>query len=309
MNSAKAKLGFASKGRLVMMVGRARAVEREGVAGVRIVSKYMLCVGIAACFGLISPVSAGQTTSDDVSLQLKLLDTAIQEVSRKAEAAKQANASDSALLETLFIEVASLRADLEQLRDSMAAFQREVELSLMEENARLRDAVRLRYGDLERTLPKVPIPNRDLIEDALQPPRHAAMAATESPAHADAASRAKLQKLEYEVIREWGRPPEVAQRLGSDVPTLKGMVLAVKRGASAEQLTRLAEELHERFRAYDNINIEVFDDEAAARNFVETNTAEAGRRVLSISKFKEIGRDIAVLHKDGERITLDLPTG
>lgn len=109
----------------------------------------------------------------------------------------------------------------------------------------------------------------------------------------------------YNIVREWGRSPAQAAALGSDVSSLKGMVIVVTPGAAAETLDQLGRDLHTQYAAFENINIEVFDDADAAEAFAQSNVANPAHRVLSVSKHKASGRDVILRTLDG--ITLEIP--
>lgn len=113
------------------------------------------------------------------------------------------------------------------------------------------------------------------------------------------------QAIAYTILREWGRSPAQAAELGEGVTSLKGMVIVVPPGVTAEYLDRLGRDLHTQYSAFDNINIEVFDDPDAAEAFTQSNVANPAHRVLSISKHKATGRDVVLRTLDG--MTLEVP--
>jgi len=67
-------------------------------------------------------------------------------------------------------------------------------------------------------------------------------------------------------------------------------------GITTLKLEELARELRTKYDQYDNINIEVFDDEESARAFADRNARDSQHNVLSISRHKESGRDVITIY-------------
>lgn len=101
-------------------------------------------------------------------------------------------------------------------------------------------------------------------------------------------------------IKEWGRSPEMVEELGEDATSLKGMVGIVPPRSRRADIEQLGRDLRSQFDAYDNINIEVFDDEKAAQDYAETQVGDSDHRVLSISKYAASGRDVILFIRKGE---------
>ena len=103
----------------------------------------------------------------------------------------------------------------------------------------------------------------------------------------------------YTVIKEWGCTPEEAAQSGGRVTSRKGMVCAVDPNITDSDLITMGRILHGRFDGYENITIEVFDDAAAAKRYIEENAAPGDHRVLFIMKQPLSNRDAIVLMRDG----------
>ena len=109
-------------------------------------------------------------------------------------------------------------------------------------------------------------------------------------------------EFSFKVVEEWGRDPEAVAQLGGSAPTLKGVVGTVPRGSLREDVEQLGRDLRAQYAAYDNINIEIFDDPVAAQAFADSQTMDAERRVLSISKYAATERDAMTYYENGESI-------
>jgi hypothetical protein len=204
-------------------------------------------------------------------------------------------------IDRLHEEILALRAQVDKVQSTLDIYVNGMVAELQDENTRLRRLLRRNYGtDLETALP-VPTPDRDLVEDALTNPAPAPHA----PADPPAPPPVPPAEFSHTVVTEWGRTIEEAARLGDDVQSLKGMIIAVPPGSTDEQLRQLARDLRRQFQAFDNINIEVFETLESAKAFAEGDAAAGQSRVLSISKHSASGRDVAVLIR-GER-TEELP--
>ncbi len=105
---------------------------------------------------------------------------------------------------------------------------------------------------------------------------------------------------EYLVIEEWGRTAEEAKQLGDDVSSLKGMYCVVPGNSSDEFLVNLARSLRNKFSDFDNINIQVFDNEQAARDYAQKSVVSTEHHVLAISKHRTSGRDLMLLLRRGK---------
>lgn len=111
--------------------------------------------------------------------------------------------------------------------------------------------------------------------------------------------RPPAEAFAFTVVDEWGRSPEAVAESGGTASTLIGMAGLVPAGSARSDVVALAKELRTKYKDYDNIVIEVFDNEAAARTFADEQTVDAERRVLSISKAKADGRDLMIYFGGG----------
>lgn len=196
--------------------------------------------------------------------------------------------------EDLVQEVEDLRETLRELAevldDKILALKQ-----LEDENQNLRQALRLHFGS-RGGLPPVPIPNRDLIESVLNE--------GEPFVEREETVAEGAVPETYTVVSEWGRSPEVAASLPGKVSSLIGMALAVSPDMTDTQIADLANDLRENYDAYDNINIEVFDDIAAARRYANEGELDDAHRVLTISRFRHSGRDEKIAYRDGAAVNL-----
>ncbi len=111
----------------------------------------------------------------------------------------------------------------------------------------------------------------------------------------------------FRILEEWGRNPEVVKQMNANAPTIKGIIGIVPYGSPKEKLQELARELRLKYDEYDNINIEVFDDEISAKEYIEKNIKNQEHNVLSISKHKESGRDIITIYGISDPTILNPP--
>lgn len=200
--------------------------------------------------------------------------------------APEAATREDLVLEDLREDLEALGKGLAELSRSMAEFRESVYRELLVENARLRKAVRLRY-ERPGGLRAVPMPNRDLIEAVIND-RFPKVSGVELEA-------LEPTEFQYRVVKEWGRTPEVAAQFSADTSSLQGMVIAVAKESTDDELEEFARDLREKYEAYDNINIEVFTSRAAAEAYAERGRADPRRRVVSISKHRESGRDLMLI--------------
>ena len=193
-----------------------------------------------------------------------------------------------------------LIAALTALQGQMAALQKQVDLdrsnaesALEEENIKLRNSLRLVYGNRIENLPNVPMPNRRLLEEVLSD------------------SRLKEQYIEqleilepglepasntpFTLIKEWGRTPQAVAQTSGKLSTLKGMSIFMQPETPRETMTAYVRALHAEYAHYDNLNIEFFDHEVAANQFADKGTIDMGFRVMCISKHKKSGQDVILI--------------
>lgn len=115
------------------------------------------------------------------------------------------------------------------------------------------------------------------------------------------------QEFYFKILEEWGRNPDVVKQMNAHAPTIKGIIGVVPYGSPKEKLQELARELRFKYDEYDNINIEIFDDETSAKEYIEKNIKSQDHNVLSISKHKESGRDIITVYGMNDPTILNSP--
>jgi len=224
----------------------------------------------------------------------------------------------------------ALRQEMQALRDEMHLLQATLDLMVNQmmadmrtENEYLRkellrmSELQAGYGMPDPTL--IPRPGIDIIRQVLES-QQATNPETEQPPALEgefpvipefgaAAEEAPMEYEEeegepepfvYTPIKEWGRTPEMIEELGDDATSLKGMVGMVPPRSRRADIEQLGRDLRNQYDAYDNINIEVFDDEKAAQDYAEDQTGDENHRVLSISKHAASGRDVILFLKKGE---------
>jgi len=246
-----------------------------------------ICISVIAVLMLGANSISAQPDEPTKERPLDLLENALGNLNSPAPSE---NASTNDELQNQIDDLREIVKGLQQVLDEkLIAIQQ-----LEDENESLRQALRLRFGGTSGSLPPVPIPNRELIESVLNesaptPERRETVGPPSDPAA-------------FTVVSEWGRSPEVAASLPGEVSSLIGMTIAVEPGISADALKQLGQELRENYAHYDNINIEVFDDVAAARRFAEKGESENEHRVMRITSFKHSGRNSLEIFRNGKPV-------
>lgn len=222
-------------------------------------------------------------------------------------------------MEALQQEVQTVRDELRLLQATLDLLINQIMADLRDENELLRKEVQRladlqeRYGMPDPAL--VPRPGIGIIREVLeaqrgleteidmssQPPilpEMAEIGQEETGAREEA--QGDPEPFEFTAVREWGRSLEMVEELGGDAPSLKGIIGVVPSRSQREDIEQLGRDLRKEYEAYDNINIEVFDDEDAALHYAETQVGDPSRRVLSVSKHAASGRDV-ILYLGGEK--------
>jgi hypothetical protein len=259
-----------------------------------------LLLVVAAC-----PAPAEQEAPPPVPTGIEAIDWAAEQVNftlREAEPAP--GGADTAPEEKM--PVLSPTHSIETME--MMRLQQEIRLlrELIEEGMLNRvTALEAEVRDLKATLrgeeltgPVVPKPDEPARARLPQPEPGAA---TESKPEMSLEDLAAAQlpaepaaEFAFTVVDEWGRSPEAVAELGGTASTLIGLAGLVPAGSTRADIVALAQELRTKYRAYDNIVIEVFDDASAAQDFADSQKVNAERRVLSIAKSKADGRDLMI---------------
>src|SRR5690606_37914882 len=123
-----------------------------------------------------------------------------------------------------------------------------------------------------------------------------------APAEEMPAARPASGPLEYRIMEEWGRSPDVAQQLGGNASSLKGMALVVDREADEDAYAQLGRTLHTRYRDYDNLNIAVFADAPAAHAFASSGVIDKERVRLRLVRHRASGPDSILVFREGHDI-------
>lgn len=201
----------------------------------------------------------------------------------------------------LFRELQDMKLALQQLQQTLDYLVNYVMADLEEENRQLKKTLQ-QYG--------IPLPTEKGIEPPISyvPGRNRQQTTVplgDNESRRNLAEESKLpqkqpkkepQEFYFRIIEEWGRSPEVTKQLDPNIPSVKGIVGVVPAGTSHEKLQELARELRTKYDEFDNINIEVFDDEQSARDFADKHIRDPEHNVMSISKHKKSGRDIITIH-------------
>ncbi len=222
-------------------------------------------------------------------------------------------------MEALRQEVQTVQDELRLLQATLDLLINQIMADLREENELLRKEVQ-RLADLQESygMPdpaRVPRPGIGIIREVLDAQRgleeesdlpssppilpETAEEPSEEPEPA-AEEQEPAGPFEFTAVQEWGRSLEMVEELGGDASSLKGIIGVVPPGSRQEDIEQLGRDLRKEYDAYDNINIEVFDDEDAARQYAETQVGDPAHRVLSISKHAASGRDV-ILYLGGEK--------
>jgi hypothetical protein len=217
-------------------------------------------------------------------------------VAEPAEGGSESGAKD---YESLAAEVSELRAEVKRLQETIDLTISYVVGDLHEENRRLREEVARVYG----AGPEGSEAERDIVY--LNPESTGTLGEADLDVSMEIDS-ADFGEKGYTVIKEWGRAPDEVAALGKNVPSLKGMICVVPAKLEDAQLSEIGRALRAEFEAYDNIVIEVFDNEIAAQAYAEKNLRSTQYNVLSIQKDGATGRDHILLHRNG--VSINVPT-
>ncbi len=259
-----------------------------------------LLLGVAAC-----PVPAEEEGPPPVLTGIVWLDWAAEQVNftlREAEPAP--GGADTAPEEKM--PVLSPTHSIETME--MMRLQQEIRLlrELIEEGMLNRvTALEAEVRDLKATLrgedptgPVVPKPDEPARARLPQPEPGTPTESKQEMSIQDlAAAQLPAEPAEdfsFTVVDEWGRSPEAVAELGGTASTLIGVAGLVPARSTRADVVALAQELRTKYRVYDNIVIEVFDDAGAAQEFADSQKVNAERRVLSIAKSKADGRDLMI---------------
>ena len=184
-------------------------------------------------------------------------------------------------------EVQQLRHEVEELHREVSRLQETVDAALAYLVGEL--------GDENRRLKK-DLATRDELEQG--PAGEVEPIPAPEPPVSTPAPGVNYGEAGYLSVKEWGRTPEQAKEMGPEVGSLRGMICAVAPGSTDDQLKEIGKKLRDACVGYDNVNIEVFDNEAAARDYAERNVRSNQHFVMNITRHKASGQDVIVLVRD-----------
>lgn len=194
-------------------------------------------------------------------------------------------------LNELHRKILAMEDRLRQLEEKIATTTLAVS-EIEDENKNLREALRVRYGRGRGGLPPVPMPHKELIESVLgRSAEETTQIGVEAPDDTGADT--------YTIVRQWGRSPETAADLPGNVSSLIGIAAVVAPRRPVSEIEGLGRDLHQTYRHYDNINIQIFDDLAAAKAFADKGTSSTLHLILSISKHRNSVRDTILRFENG----------
>jgi hypothetical protein len=187
-------------------------------------------------------------------------------------------------------EVGALRTEVRDLREAIEALLTEDVLQLQRENAQLRAEIRRLQAELASD-------GRAVAGPVLPRPANGPERLPQSDAPVEVEEG--VAPAPFQIVAEWGRTPEEAAAVGADTASLKGLVGWVPGGATDAALAALGRELHQRYGAFDNVNIELFATEEAARAYADDNKLDKAKRLLTVSRYAKTGQDVVLLTTQG----------
>lgn len=246
-----------------------------------------LTIGVAAIALWAAGLVAAQESSPNAFDALDRLDNALLSIRADSSAAVQASLND-------------LRRDILDLQLTLTRIQEVLDdktvaiAELEDENEKLREALRVRYRQEQAGVAPVPVPNRG--------PNHLMVNNPGGDTPGVDPPAQTVSSSSHTIVSEWGRSPETVAELPGNVSSLIGLAAAVPPGMSSQELEALARKLRHTYDAYDNINIQVFDNIRAAKNYADLGKSSPRHLVLSISKHKHSERDNMIRFTDGRAI-------
>jgi hypothetical protein len=202
--------------------------------------------------------------------------------------------SDASRYEELSREIADLRAEVKRLQDTVDLTVSYVVGDLQEENRRLREEIARAY-----TTPSPdggPVPADPAAQNAQLPTD-----AVEALA-AMAGGQINYGGEEYPTGQGGGRTPRGGEGLPGGGPSFRGKICAIAPGLSDADISDLGRRIRAECDVYDNVMIEIFDNEAAARAYADQNIRSTSHNVMSIQKDGATRQDTILLHRHGASI-------
>ena len=208
-------------------------------------------------------------------------------------------------LQDVMEEVAELRAQVLRMQQTLDTWMETSLADLKAENEALRRELRELYKNGGGAAPPVPAPDGDLLRDVMTQPESEGPEAEAAPPPDPEVVNA-VAAGGYFSVAEWGSSPEDAAKTDPPRASLKGLIAVVLEGTPEEELGALGRRLRNECNAYDNINIEIFDDRAAAESFKSGQPVDSAHRVLSVSRHKASGRDVILLLEGESAVAVPL---
>ena len=210
-------------------------------------------------------------------------------------------------LQDVMEEVSELRAQVLRLQQTLDTWMETSLADLKSENESLRRELRDLYKNGGVAVPPVPAPDGGLLRDVLVKPEAETAEAAAAPAPPPDPEVVKaVADGGYLTVTEWGASPEDAAKSTPPRASLKGLIGVVLPGTAEEEIKKLGKRLRNECKDYDNINIEIFDDRAAAEAFKSGQPIDGAHRVLSVSRHKASGRDVILLLEGKSAVAVPL---
>jgi len=206
-------------------------------------------------------------------------------------------------LEDMMVELAELRAQVLEMQQTLDTWFETTLGELKAENEALRRELRELYRKTGGAAPAVPAPQSGLLQDVLAEPElvDGGQAKPAAP-QVDPEVAKAVEDNGYLTVTEWGLSPEESKNSDPPRASLKGLIGVVLPGMSNDELEALGRQLRNEADGYDNINIEIFDDRAAAQAYKEGQSVDPEHRVLSVSRYEASGRDVILLMTGEEAV-------
>ncbi|MCC6487498.1 MAG: hypothetical protein IT364_08350 [Candidatus Hydrogenedentes bacterium] len=246
-----------------------------------------------------APELAAQAISespiDELNASLENLRAKVTAEAPPAEESTDTPQSEDSRYDELKRELDELRVEVKRLQDTVDLTVSYVVGDLQEENRRLREEIARAYTAQPSGVEQAPPPDPGAQDAQLSLQAVEALAAM-------AGEQVNYGGKEYLTVKEWGRSPEEVKDLPDGVPSLRGLICAVAPGLNDAALSDLGRRIRAECDVYDNVMIEVFDNEAAARAYADQNIRSTTHNVLSIQKDGATGQDAILLHRHGVSI-------
>lgn len=296
--------------------------------------KHLIGAGILLCIAVVA-VAEGDPTKPDFEIPKTHIEVRVlpqEEASGQDPVPEELREKKDTKIpedpmEALRLEIQTVRDELRLLQATLDLLVNQVMADQRKENEYLRQEIlRLSEQQAAYGLPdpaRVPRPGINIIREVLEAQGQTAtepetareenigplpQEALLLPDVADDGSEEEEEEegepepFSFSTVQEWGRSPEMVVEIGDGAASLKGIVGIVSPGSRREDIEQLGRDLRKQYEGYDNINIEVFDDEESAHQYAETQVGDSDHRVLSISRHAASGRDVILYLRKGEAV-------